>query len=125
MKKGFLLLLAVSLFVGMAMVNVPATFAQEEEGVVTQGVEEVTGEIVSISTQRLSMVVKYIVDKELQNYQTFTFYFSDTAEIKKGDEVLKFADLKVGDTVTLSYLKEGWKRVVSSATVKSKTEAEE
>ncbi|MBU4252941.1 MAG: hypothetical protein KJ647_08185 [Candidatus Omnitrophica bacterium] len=125
MKKGFLLLLAVSLFLGMTTVNVPASFAQEEEEAVVQDAEKATGEIVSISSERLSMVVKYLVDEELQSYRTGTFYFSDTTEIKKGDDVMKFTDLKVGDTVTLSYSKEGWKKVVASATVKSETESKE
>lgn len=118
MKKGLFLLLAVSVFLGMAMVNVPACFAQENEEVVAKAAEEVTGEIVSIGTEQLSMLVKYIIDEKSQSYRTGTFYFSATTEIKKGDEVIKFTDLKAGDTITLSYTTaDDWKKIVASATV--------
>ncbi|MFH1422590.1 MAG: hypothetical protein ABIH42_07765 [Planctomycetota bacterium] len=126
MDKKLKLLLMVSLLIGMAMVTVPSLFAQEKEEVSYQGAEAATdvatGEIVSISTQNLSMIVKYLVDEELQDYRTATFYFDDTARIEKGNEAIKFDDLKVGDTLTMRYTKQyGWKRVVTSATVESKT----
>lgn len=121
MKKGLFLLLAVSVFLGMVMVNVPAIFAQEEEEVVAKVAEEVTGEIVSIGSEQLSMLVKYLVDEKSQSYRTGTFYFSATTEIKKGEEVIKFTDLKAGDTVILSYTTvDDWKKMVASATVEDK-----
>lgn len=121
MKRGILLLLvAVSLLLGMAALNVPAVFAQDEGAAAVQNTENVTGEIISISSESLTMIVKYLVDEELQSYRTATFYFNDTTMIKKNDGVINFADLKAGDTITLSYIKEdGWKKVVISAAVKS------
>lgn len=108
MKKGFLLLVAILLFLEITMVNVPVSFAQEEA--IVQDVEEVTGEVVSINLEHLSVVVKYVADEE----QTETFYISDTTEIKKGDEALKLADLKAGDKVTLSYTQDNdFKKVVT------------
>lgn len=120
MKKGWLLLLlVVGLLLGAALVNTPAVFAQEEVVSVVPDVEEVAGEIVSINTPRLSVVVKYLVAQELPEYQTVTGYFSDTTEIKKGDEGVKFADLKVGDKITLRYTTDdvgmGKNTVVSAA----------
>ena len=118
MKKGFLLLLTVSLSLGIAMVNVPAIFAQEEEASVVQNEEQATGEIISVSSEYLSAVVKYIVNEELQSYRTSTFYFTNATEIKNGDKTLKFADLKAGDKIALHYAQEdGWKKAVVSAIV--------
>lgn len=124
MKKGLLLVLAVSLFLGTAVVNVSTVSAQEAAAV--PEAEEATGEIVSISSERLSMIVKYLVDEELQSYRTATFYFTDTTKILKDDIIVNFTDLKVGDTVTLNYTKEdGWKKMVTSAAVKTAAETTE
>ncbi|MGA1826196.1 MAG: hypothetical protein ACMUIP_16190 [bacterium] len=134
MKRGLSLLLAIYLFLGIGKVCMTAALANEKEKVAEQEekeetdeivtISEATGEIITISSDRSSMVVRYLVDKRLLRYQTGTFYFSDTTEIKKGDKVIEAIDLESRDTVTLSYTKgDVLKKVIVA--VKSTTKTEE
>lgn len=124
MRKSNVLLLGLFLMFGITMVPVSSVIAQSEEENVPQEVEELTGEIVSISLESLSLVLRYIGDEELQTLRTTTVYCSDTTGIKKGEDTINFSDLKAGDGVTISFVKEDdWKKVAQTVIVKSETES--
>lgn len=128
MRKSIILLLGLFLMVGIMMVPVSSIIAKsEKENVSSESeVEELTGEIVSISLESLSLVLRYIGDEELQILRTTSVYCNDTTEIKKGENTINFSDLKAGDNVAIRFAREdGWKKVAKTVIVKSETESSE
>ncbi|MFA5261431.1 MAG: hypothetical protein WC450_09405 [Candidatus Omnitrophota bacterium] len=120
MKKTYGLILGLFLIFGLIVAPV---MAQEETIAVVAETETVTGEVVSISTEGSSLILKYVVDEETGRQMTTTLNFNDETEITSAGAAIGFSDLKVGDTITVSFVKtDDMTRVVKTASVQEVTE---
>jgi len=74
----------------------------EEATEVTEQVEEISGEVVSFDAENSILVLKYVVDPELNIEKEENFDISTATEIKKGNEIVAFSDIQAGDMATVT-----------------------
>lgn len=96
MKKVLQAFMALVLCVGICL---PA-FAQEKAAAVTETV--VSGEIVSVDAVGGSIVVKQVKDAAAGTSENCTIEVATDAKISQAEAVLKIADLKAGEKVTVN-----------------------
>jgi len=101
MKRAMYAFMALVLTVGICL---PA-FAQESAATVTATV--VTGEVVSVDAAAGSIVVKQVKDIAAGTSENYTIAVTQDTKITKAEVVLKIADLKAGDKVTVNAKAEG------------------
>lgn len=116
-----LLMLGLVFAMGMSLVVIPGVMAQTAtEDAVVSGAEELTGEIVSLNTEKTSLTLKYSEEGVEGNAKTSSFYFNESTVIKSADSPIGFSDLKVGDKITINFVREdGWKKVAKTVAVKT------
>ncbi|HOY09837.1 MAG TPA: hypothetical protein PLB05_07155 [Candidatus Omnitrophota bacterium] len=120
MKKTCVFLLGLLLISGLVT---PVMAQFEETTEVAVEAETVTGQIVSVSEEGGSLILKYIVDEETGRQMTVTLNFNEESEITLDGVAVSFSDLKVGDTITASFVKESdATRVVTTASVQAVAE---
>lgn len=120
MKKTCVFLLGLLLISGLVT---PVMAQFEETTEVAVEAETVTGQIVSVSEEGGSLILKYIVDEETGRQMTVTLNFNEESEITQDGVAVSFSDLKVGDTITASFVKESdATRVVTTASVQAVAE---
>ena len=73
----------------------------EEAEVVAEQIEEVSGEVVSFDAENSNLVLKYVVDAEMNIEKEESFDVSATTDIKKGEAVIAFSDIQAGDMATV------------------------
>ncbi len=111
MGKVLQVLMAVLLAVSIYMPVV----AQDSAVAVTKTV--VSGEIVSIDAAKSSIVVKQIKDATAGTTEDYTIEVTSDAKITKAEAVLKIADLKAGQKVTVNAKTEEGKLKAETITV--------
>ena len=90
--------------VAEAPVAVEAAAVEEAAPVVeavAEKVEEVSGEVVSFDAENSILVLKYVVDPEMNIQKEESFDVSGTTDIKKGEAAIAFSDIKAGDKATV------------------------
>ena len=82
---------------------------------VAEKVEEVSGEVVSFDAENSILVLKYVVDAELNIEKEENFDVSNTTDVKKGEAAIAFSDIQAGDMATVTCIvdADGNKKVAS------------
>ncbi len=111
MGKVLQVLMAVLLAVCIYM----PVLAQKDVVAVTETV--VSGEIVSVDAVGGSIVVKQIIDATAETSENYTIEVTSDAKITQAEAVLKIADLKAGEKVTVNAKTEEGKLKVETITV--------
>ena len=111
MGKVMIVLMAVLLTVSIYMP------VMAQENVVTAAKTVVSGEIVSIDADKGSIVVKQIKDEAAKTTEDLTIEVTADAKITKAEAVLKIADLKAGEKVTVNAKTEEGKLKAETITV--------
>lgn len=111
MGKVLQVLMAVLLAVSIYM----PVMAQKDVVAVTETV--VSGEIVSIDAVTGSIVVKQVKDAAAGNSENYTIEVTPDAKITQAETVLKIADLKAGEKVTVNAKTEAGKLTAETITV--------
>lgn len=94
-------LLSVVIFVTVG-IAIPIYSQQQAEQ--QQIADSVSAEIVSVDSEKSTLVIKTVKDAVAKAYENQTISVSSEVKILKGDAVLKLSDLKVGDKVNVQYI---------------------
>lgn len=97
-------LYAVIMFVVLGIAGAVMPIYSQEEEELRLDTAYITAEVVSVSLNKSTMVVKLVQDEFAKTYDYRTILITDETEIKKGNAVLKLSGIKSGDNVSIAFL---------------------
>jgi hypothetical protein len=100
---GRIAILAIVMFVvvGMSGIVIPVYSQQQAEQ--QQIANSVSAEVVSMDLEKSTLTIKTLKDAVTKTYENQTISVLPETKILKGDAILKLAELKAGDKITVKY----------------------